>query len=274
MDHRPRAAGAGCRHRDWPVPYRQWALHRPCTYKGCCGAAPTDARPEAVANGTQTGGFGIDPGGARLLPPSLAPFGLRSGPGFCRCLREATEHPAALTSEQRDLGARAAKAESLVKADQDQVARLTRQLATAGESDKENLQGQLDVVGAQLELDQDELDDAKQDLERAGGNTQGKIQRLLQEHEAGHNDAAPGPSHEGQDAEYQSSNLAPQIRAWLALETKRSLLDRARQDALDSMPILTRAHDAFRAAHQSPGRSEAGGERQGVRTCQRAGSSG
>jgi hypothetical protein len=164
---------------------------------------------------------------------------------FADALREATEHPAPLTAEQRDLGARATKAEGVVKADQDQIARLTRQLAAAPENDKENIQDQLDVVKAQSELDQDELDDAKQDLERAGGNAQGKIQRLLQEHEAGHADAPPTAGPAGADAGYQSSNLAPQIRAWLALHSKNLLLAQARQDALDDIPILTHAHDAF-----------------------------
>ena len=163
---------------------------------------------------------------------------------FADALRDATEHPAPLTAEQKELGVRVTKAEAVVKADQEQVAHLTHQLAAAPESEKETVQDQLDVIKAQLELDQDELDDARQDLERAGGNAQGKIQRLLQEHEAGHTDAQPGIANASPDADYQSSNLAPQIRAWLALQNKNSLLAQARQDALDSVPALTRAHDA------------------------------
>ena len=37
-------------------------------------------------------------------------------------------------------------------------------------SQKDNLQDQIDVAKAQLELDQDELDDASEDLEQAGGD--------------------------------------------------------------------------------------------------------
>jgi len=163
---------------------------------------------------------------------------------FADALREATEHPPAPTAEQRELTARAVKAQTIVKADQDQIAHLTHQVAAAPESAKEEPQDQLDVAKAQLELDQDELDDANEDLQRAGGNAQGKIQHLLQEHEAGHVDAIPAPT-SGSDAEYQASNLAPLIRAWLALHTKLTLLGQARQDALDDIPVLTRAHDAF-----------------------------
>jgi small-conductance mechanosensitive channel len=166
---------------------------------------------------------------------------------FADALREATEHPPAPTAEQRELTARAGKADAVVKTDKDLITRLTRQLATASESAKEDFSDQLEVAKAQLELDQDELDDAKEDLARAGGNPQAKIQRLLQEHEAAsHNDGAPSSGAiTPENTDYQSRNLAPQIRAWIALQQKRTLLAQARQAALDDVPILTRAHDTF-----------------------------
>jgi small-conductance mechanosensitive channel len=167
---------------------------------------------------------------------------------FADALREATEHPPAPTAEQRDLSTRASRAEAVVKSDQDEIARLSRQLTTATGSTKENIEDQSDVLKAQVELDQDELDDAKEDLQRAGGNPQGKIQHLMEEHESGHNTptstrAQPLPA--APDADYQARNLAPLIRAWFALKNKRSLIAQARQDALDDIPALTRAHDAF-----------------------------
>ena len=165
---------------------------------------------------------------------------------FADALREATEHPPAPTSEQRELTARAGKAEAVVKADKDLIARLTRQLANAADSAKEDLSDQLEVAKAQLELDQDELDDAKEDLARAGGNPQAKIQRLLQEHEAAsHNDSGSSTTAASENTDYQSHNLAPQIRSWIALQRKRTLLAQAWQAALEDIPILTRAHDSF-----------------------------
>ena len=166
---------------------------------------------------------------------------------FADALREATEHPPAPTAERRELTARAGKADAVVKADKDLITRLTRQLATASESAKEDFSDQFEVAKAQLELDQDELDDAKEDLARAGGNPQAKIQRLLQEHEAAsHNDGAPSSGAiTPENTDYQSHNLAPQIRAWIALQQKRTLLAQARQAALDDVPLLARAHDIF-----------------------------
>jgi small-conductance mechanosensitive channel len=170
---------------------------------------------------------------------------------FADALREAAEHPPAPTAEQRELTARASKAAAVVKNDQDQITHLTHQLAAANENAKEDIQDQIDVAKAQLELDQDELDDAKEDLQRAGGNPQGVIQRLLEEHEAGtHADAAaPSPASTAASAsaasDYQPRNLAPQIRAWFSLRSKSLLLADARQAALNDIPVLTRAHDAF-----------------------------
>jgi small-conductance mechanosensitive channel len=165
---------------------------------------------------------------------------------FAGALREATEHPPAPTEEQRELATRDAKAEGVVKADKDLIGRLTRQLATAKDAAKDDVQDQLDVAKAQMELDQDELDDAQEDLLRAGGNPRARIQQLLQEHEAGnHSDAASGGAGAAPDAGYLDHNLWPQLRAWFALRDKRAVLTQARQDALDQVPALTRSHDAF-----------------------------
>lgn len=163
---------------------------------------------------------------------------------FAGALREATEHPPAPNAEQSELASRATKAAGVVKADKELIANLTRQLASAKEAQKEDLQDQIDVAKAQLELDQDELDDAQEDLLRAGGNPRGRIQQLLQEHEAGtHTDnvSAAGAA----DAAYLDHNLWPQLRAWLALRDKRALLAQARQDALDQVPTLAHEHDTF-----------------------------
>jgi small-conductance mechanosensitive channel len=164
---------------------------------------------------------------------------------FADALREATEHPPTPTQEQRHLMSRNFKAESVVKGDQELIARLTRQLAGANEASKDDLQDQMDVAKAQLELDQDELDDARQDLLREGGNPQGKIQQLMQEHEAGSHADGTNNNASHPDEEYQAGNLYPQIRAWFALHEKRTLLAQARQDALDDVPALSRAHDSF-----------------------------
>src|SRR5262249_382869 len=88
-------------------------------------------------------------------------------------------------------------------------------------------------------------DDARQDLFRAGGNPQGKIQQLMQEHDVGAHTNATANNGSHPDSEFQAENLYPQIRAWLSLHGKRLQLAQARQDALDKVPVLSRAHDVF-----------------------------
>lgn len=165
---------------------------------------------------------------------------------FADALREAAEHPPQTTPELRQLEARAKQAESVVKADQDRITVLTRQVAAANGHDKDSIEDQLDVLKGQSELDQDELDDAKEDLLRAGGNPQGKLQRLLQEHEATQHDqtvSSTPPS--SLAANYQGTSLLPLIQAWLELRDKQLQLATAQQDALHAIPLLSHMHDVL-----------------------------
>src|SRR5208283_2086525 len=104
---------------------------------------------------------------------------------FADALRTAALNPPKLTAQAKEVAARKAKADTAVKADQETITQLTRKLAAAPDAKKDNLQDQLDVARAQLDLDQDELEDGAEDLERAGGDPQAKIRQLQQEHEAG-----------------------------------------------------------------------------------------
>src|SRR5271169_4329134 len=112
---------------------------------------------------------------------------------FFDALRTAEKNPPALSPEAKALVERKNKAELAIKEDQENIAQLTRRLAAAPEAQKDNLQDQIEVAKAQMDLDQDELDDAGEDLEQAGGDPQAKIKHLKAEHEASEHD----PSHAG-----------------------------------------------------------------------------
>ncbi|HXY51554.1 MAG TPA: mechanosensitive ion channel family protein [Terriglobales bacterium] len=172
---------------------------------------------------------------------------------FADALREAAEHPPQTTPELRQLEARATQAAAIVKADQDRITQLTRQVAKAGSPDKDSLEDQLDILKGQSELDQDELDDASEDLLRAGGNPQGKLQRLLQEHDATeHDQAAPkAMAAAAPAANYQATSLWTLIQAWFELQEKQRQLAAGQQDALQSIPALSRTHDALEKRNQA-----------------------
>src|ERR1700730_2118317 len=102
-------------------------------------------------------------------------------------MRQATEHPAPPTPESKKLNAHANKAETAIKADQDRINELQKQLASAKDDHgKTSLQQQIDLTKAQLELDQDELEDVKGNLIRSGVDSLSSIRRQFNRHQATH----------------------------------------------------------------------------------------
>src|SRR5271167_4966917 len=102
---------------------------------------------------------------------------------FDNALRQARLHPPALSPEAKECQARLQKAEKLLAADQDRAKQLSEQLAKATVAKKDSLEADLIQAEADTELDQDEVDDAKQDLIRAGGDSTDRIEALKKEHE-------------------------------------------------------------------------------------------
>ena len=103
---------------------------------------------------------------------------------FTDALLQALDSPQPLTPETLRLQATKKQAEAAVEADQHRIAQLTRQIPLAKGAEQDALEDQLEVVKAQMELDQDDLDDVAADLESAGGDPQAKVRRLKAAHEA------------------------------------------------------------------------------------------
>lgn len=167
---------------------------------------------------------------------------------FFDAIRTAQLNPPPLSPEARQIAARKTKAQQTLKEDQDTIALLTKKLASAPESQKDNLQDQIDVAKAQADLDQDELDDATEDLEQAGGDPQSKIKRLQAEHEEGdHNVAPAGSAVNPHEQDYQAHTLLSVFRAWQALREKRTMLQQARDEAVTKEASLLKRHDQLAA---------------------------
>ena len=166
---------------------------------------------------------------------------------FSDALRDATEHPVQASAQSRELYARLNKATALVKADQDRIDSLKKELATAHADRQNNVQQQLDIVTAQLELDQDELDDAKEDLGRSGLDPLSRIQRQFARHEAAqqvdtsHSQGLPSPAL----ANFGSGSLASQSASWRALHSEVAQLRAAQNQATQDAAALSQAHDAL-----------------------------
>ena len=67
---------------------------------------------------------------------------------------------------------------------------LPNRCASAKEKQKEALTQQLDLAKSRQELIEDEIADAHQDLERAGGDPQSRVQRMVDEYNASEQAAA------------------------------------------------------------------------------------
>jgi small-conductance mechanosensitive channel len=103
---------------------------------------------------------------------------------FAQAVRFTASQPRAMTPEAQALDAKLQRAQRALDADQTQVKELTAALAKASPANMQSLTDRLNLAQAQAALDQDEVDDATQDLRRAGGDLQGRIQAMIQEHEA------------------------------------------------------------------------------------------
>ncbi len=145
----------------------------------------------------------------------------------------------------KQISDRKKKAELALKEDQESIALLTQKLAAAPDAQKDNLQDQIDVAKAQMDLDQDELDDAAEDLEQAGGDPQSKIKRLQAEHEAGDHgvEAAVGSAVNPHEQDYQTHTLLNVFRAWQALREKKAQLQEARDESKAKQQRLSQRHE-------------------------------
>jgi len=164
---------------------------------------------------------------------------------FAGALRDATEHPPVLSTEAKEIQARLEKAEKALETDKVGVEQLTIAESKASGEKKDALDDQLDLAKAQAELDQDEVDDAKQDLVRAGGDPQGRIQTMVEEHQAASHVSDSMKVVVSTPAEERG--LIHQFRQWSVLHQKQLQLWRAKQEAESAAASFSAKHNALAA---------------------------
>jgi small-conductance mechanosensitive channel len=162
---------------------------------------------------------------------------------FAEAVLDATEHPPILTAEAKEIQARLQKAEDGLAAEQAQAAQLTAAEAKASGAKKDALDDQLELAKARLELAQDEVDSAKQEFIHAGGDPQGRIQAMVQEHEAASHlsdttkVAVSSPS--------EAQGLIQAFQQWSARHQKQVQLRRAKQDSTSAATALSTKHNSL-----------------------------
>ena len=162
---------------------------------------------------------------------------------FAAAVQDAQEHPPVLSAQGKVIQAHLQKLEDSVDTDKKRVDALTTADAKASGAKKDALDDQLDLAKAQLELDQDEIDEAKQDLTHAGGDPQGRIQAMLEQHEAASH--ASDSTHVTISEPAEPRGLIHHLQQWSAWHQKQLQLWRAKHDAESKAASLSSKHAAL-----------------------------
>jgi small-conductance mechanosensitive channel len=164
---------------------------------------------------------------------------------FAAAVADVQEHPTVLSAEAKQNQARLQNAEKSLDADKLRSSQLEAASAKATGAKKDQLDAQLQQAKVQLELDQDEVDNAKQELADAGGDAQGRTEELIKQHEAASTVA---------DTTTVNTSIPPESRGlihhylqWSELHDKAGQLRQAKQDA----ESVAAAFTAKRAALES-----------------------
>jgi small-conductance mechanosensitive channel len=179
---------------------------------------------------------------------------------FTSALRDATLHPPALSAEAKEIQARMLRAEHSLTATQTQITQLNAAIAKANGDQKDSLEDQLDIANAQEELDQDEVDDSKQDLIRAGGDPQDRIQAMVKEHEV--STKATETALATATTPTEERGLVHRAMQWWGLHKKQMLLWRAKAATANTIGTLSARHDALDKELQTE-KSKAGASADG-----------
>ncbi len=168
---------------------------------------------------------------------------------FTVAVLEAAEHPPKPTPETRGIQARIDSLGRLVAEDSVRVARLTGAPGKAAAAAADQAETDRDLLSAQLDLHRGELEDAREDLIRAGGDPKGRIRQMVADHDSAEHAAAgtakPAQPDDSAGAGTRRSGLLGRIERWQALKTKQAVLDRARDQTTAGIPALTAQRQEF-----------------------------
>jgi len=164
---------------------------------------------------------------------------------FAAGVREVQEHPPVLSAEAKQSEARLQKAEKSLDTDNVRVEQLGSALSKAAGTKKNSLQDQLEEAKVQVQLDEDEVDNAKQELAFAGGDTQGRIEQLMKEHDDASRvaDTTTVNATSPQDR----SGLVRRYQQWSELHDKKLQLRQAKQDAESAAVEFTKMRNALQS---------------------------
>jgi small-conductance mechanosensitive channel len=161
---------------------------------------------------------------------------------FDAALHQAKDHPPVLKGEAKQIAERLDKAEKLADDQRARVQQLTQAAAKAQGARKDTLNDDLAIAQEDLNLTEDEVDDAKQDLIRAGGDPQDRIQEMQKAHKALESNGALVAT---AAAQQEKPGLVFRVQQWLSLHDRQLKLWAAKARAESTASLLAAQHDAL-----------------------------
>jgi small-conductance mechanosensitive channel len=165
---------------------------------------------------------------------------------FASALRRVSALPPQTPPETKAAEDRVRQMEAQIKKDQAAALDLQAKAEHARDAEKSDLEGQSELADAQLALDEDEIADAKGDLERVGADVQSKVVKAREQHEK--LEAARSPMVYG-GAVAKGSAPAHSFRAhaqeWFQLRNALTQVRAAQQDASNAAARLSEKHDSL-----------------------------
>lgn len=162
---------------------------------------------------------------------------------YATALREAISAPPPAKGPLKTLADHIAGLKDHIASEQARITTLTAQAAK-----NDDAADQLEVAKAQLDLDQDELADAQQDLAKQGGDRHALLEQEMQAHDAAQKDPVQYPK---QDAG-QAATLYDQVRQWLNLGDRVDQMNAAQQQSAAQITALQQQHDSLAKGMTAP----------------------
>ena len=135
---------------------------------------------------------------------------------FMGALHGIQAHPPVLSPEALKIQAHIADAQKRLASDTELLEKLAQKMGKATEAEKPDLQDQLDLVGSQIEIEKDEIQEGNDDLMAAGGDVHQRIQKAQAEHLAAESNTAPPlPAPTVTAALSSLHGMVAQAREWL-----------------------------------------------------------
>jgi small-conductance mechanosensitive channel len=164
---------------------------------------------------------------------------------FAAALQASAKAPIPQTPQIKAIQTRIQKLQNALPAKVAEVESLTAAVKNARPAQRDELQAQLEMAEAQLDLLRENFGDAQEDLVRAGGDPHTRIQALVDAHNASNKVSATNLTASGEAP--VAAGLVGKFSRWCALRQKASQVLAAQSAVYGGAAELARTHDKLDA---------------------------